>query len=116
MSTVQTALLIILAVAIAVVAVLLYRARLLPWPSIGLAAFTSAVCFTVGGDTGQDLPGPDVATVMGGVVGFLCVVSAILALIPRDPARAKPTRLPVVLSTVGIVAAALGLIFTLVTG
>jgi crotonobetainyl-CoA:carnitine CoA-transferase CaiB-like acyl-CoA transferase len=86
-----------------------------PWPAIGLAAFTAAVCFTVGGDSGQDLPGPDAATVTGGIVGFLTVVSAILALIPGDPERGRPSRIPVTTATVAIVLGGIGLVVSVVT-
>jgi hypothetical protein len=115
MSTLLTTLLILLAVVFIVVAVLLLRSTDLPWPMIGLAALTSAVCFTVGGDTGADLNGPDLALVMGAVAGVATVAAAILALTPHDRGNERPSRLPVLLPAVGTVVAAVGLIISLLT-
>ena len=112
MTTLQTVLLILVAVALVVAAVYIFRSgNRLPWPSIGVAALTCAVCFTVGGDTGQDMTGPDLATVVGALAGVLAVASAIVALVPRE----RPTRIPVLMSTLGTVVGAAGLLISLVT-
>ena len=115
MSTLLTTLLIVLAVGLVAGTVLVFRATDLPWPMIGLAAFTSAVCFTVGGDTGADLSGPDVALVVGALAGLATVASAILALTPHDKQRPHPSRLPIVLSGAGTVIGAVGLVVSLLT-
>jgi hypothetical protein len=115
MSTLPTTLLIVLAVGLVVGVVLVLRRTDLPWPMIGLSALTSAVCFTVGGDTGADLKGPDVALVMGAVAGVATVASAILALAPHDRHRPRPSRLPILLSAAGTVLGAIGLVVSLLT-
>ncbi len=74
----------LLAVVLLVSAVLLVRSSSrLPWPAILVAALTSAVCFTVGGDSSKGSTEPSVATMAAGVSGLLCVVAAIIALAPR---------------------------------
>jgi hypothetical protein len=115
MSTLLTTLLIVLAVGLLVGAVLVFRSSELPWPMIGLSAFTSGVCFTVGGDTGANLSGPDLALVVGAVAGVATVASAILALTPHDVQRARPSRLPMLLSAIGTVVGAVGLVISLLT-
>jgi hypothetical protein len=115
MSALLTTLLIVLAVGLVVGVVLVFRSTDLPWPMIGLAAFTSAVCFTVGGDTGANLSGPDLALVVGAVAGVATVASAILALTPHDMKRSRPSRLPVMLSAIGTVVGAVGLVVSLLT-
>ena len=105
-----------LAVALVVTSVVLLRSRDgLPWPAILVASLTSAVCFTVGGGSGADLPGPSIATVMGSIVGFLAVAAAILALVPRRNHDGPPPRVPIVLCVVGIVLAAIGLVLNQLT-
>ena len=115
MSTLPTVLLIAFAVALVIAVVVVLRTTTLPWPMIGLAALTSGVCFTVGGDTGADQRGPDLALVMGAVAGVATVASAILALTPHDKHRSRPSRLPMLLSAVGTVVAATGLVISLLT-
>jgi drug/metabolite transporter (DMT)-like permease len=118
MTSVGTIVTFVLAVVLLLTAVLLVRSRSrLPWPAIGVCALASAVCFTVGGGSAQGTDGPGIATVMGSVVGFLGVASAIIALVPRrSPAQDGPApRVPIVLSAVGIVLGAIGLLVTLLT-
>lgn len=109
----------LLAVALLVTAVLLVRSsNAVPWPAIVVAALTSAVCYTVGGDSSADTSGPSIATVMGSVAGVLSVVAAILALVPRRPAHdgAPGPRIPILVSATGVALGALGLLLTLLTG
>jgi hypothetical protein len=115
MSTIGSTLLVVLAIALVVGAVLVFRSTDLPWPMIGLSAFTSAVCFTVGGDTGADLSGPDVALVVAAAAGVTTVASAILALTPHDEQNPHPSRLPILLSGTGTVVGAIGLVVSLLT-
>ena len=106
-----------LAVVLLVAAVLLVRSHSrLPWPAILVAALTSAVCFTVGGDSSEDSAGPSVATVAASVSGLLCVVSAIISLAPRRSGHGPAPLTPIVLSAVGIAVGALGLLLNLMTG
>jgi hypothetical protein len=56
-----------------------------------------------------------VATVIASVVGFLSVVAAIIALIPRS-GEAPPPRSPIMLAAGGIGLAGIGLLVNLVTG
>ena len=116
METLGTVVVVALAVGLLVTPVLLVRAKNAhPWPAIVVAMLTSGVCYTVGGGSGEDASGPSVATVIASVVGFLSVVAAIIALIPRsgdDP----PPRSPMVLSAAGIGLGGVGLLINLVTG
>ncbi|MCW2760627.1 MAG: hypothetical protein JWR85_828 [Marmoricola sp.] len=117
MPSVGALVLFVLAVALLVTAVLLVRSRSgLPWPAIGVAALTSAVCFTVGGDSQQDPGGPSVATVMASVAGFLSVVAAILALWPKRSHDVPASRMPIVLSSGGIALGAIGLLVSVLAG
>ena len=116
MQTVATLVVVALAVALLVTAVILFRSSNdLPWPAIVVAMLTSAVCFTVGGSSGEDTAGPSVATVMASVVGLVSVVAAIMALVPRS-GEAPASRSPIMLSAAGIVLGAVGLLVNLVTG
>jgi L-lactate permease len=93
----------VLALVLLVAAVLLVRSRSgLPWPAIVVAALTSAVCFTVGGDTSTGSAGPSIATVAGSIAGLLSMVAAILALVPKDSHETPAPRTPILLSTAGI--------------
>jgi hypothetical protein len=114
MSTPLTVLLVAVAIALAVTAVLtLVRGGGLPYPSLGLAALTAAVCFTVGGATGEDLRGPDVATVMGALVGVLTVAAAIISLVPRDAETERPSLLPILVATGAVLVGSAGLVVSL---
>ncbi len=106
---------VILAVALLVTAVLLVRAPGLPWPAIVVAALTSAICFTVGGDTSRDTSGPSIATVTGSIAGLVSVLAAILALVPR-PQDGPAPRAAIVLSAGGIAVGAVGLLVTVLAG
>ena len=107
----------VLAVALLGTAVLLVRSpSALPWPAIVVAALTSAVCFTVGGDSATDGSGPNLATVMGSLTGLLSVVAAIVALAPRRSHDTPAPRTPILLSAGGIALAAVGLLLSLLTG
>ena len=115
MSTPATIALIAVAVALAVSAILVVRRGSgLAWPSLGISALTAAICFTVGGATGADLKGPDLATVMGAFVGTATVASAIISLVPRD-VDGPPALLPVRIATVASVAGSVGLVISLLT-
>ena len=115
MATPLTVLLIAVAVVLAATALWLLRSgNQLPWPTLGLSSLTCAVCFTVGGATGADLDGPDIATLMGALVGFATLLAAILALVPRDTAR-NPLRLPTLVGTVAVVVGSVGLVVSLLT-
>jgi len=115
MSTPATVVLIVVAAVLAVAAVVvLRRGSGLAWPSLGLSAVTAAICFTVGGATGADLHGPDVATVMGALVGTATVAAAIISLVPRD-ADGPPSRVPVWIATCAAVAGNIGLVISLLT-
>ncbi|MCW2828167.1 MAG: hypothetical protein JWQ67_1783 [Marmoricola sp.] len=108
---------VLLAVALLGTAVLLLRSpSRLPWPAIVVAALTSAVCFTVGGDSGRNDSGPSIATVMGSAAGFLSVVAAVLALVPKQSHEGPAARTPLLLSVGGIVLGAIGLLLNLLTG
>ncbi len=116
MSTPLTVLLIAVALALVIAAAMLLRSgKRLPWPALGLSALTSAVCFTVGGATGADQSGPDLATVVAAVSGFLTVVAAIIALVPRDAERHPPSLVPIMIATVSVVIGAVGLVISLLT-
>ena len=75
----------------------------------------SGVCFTVGGGSGEDASGPSIATVVAAIVGLLSVAAAILALVPRSRNR-PPSRLPMLLSTGGILIGAVGLVLNQLAG
>ena len=116
MQTVGTVVVVALAVALLVIAVLLVRSRNAhPWPAIVAAMLTSGVCYTIGGGSGENDPGPSVAIVIASIVGFLSVAAAIIALIPRS-GQAPPPRSPIVLAAGGIGLAGVGLLINLVTG
>lgn len=111
--------LLLLAAALLATAVVLARSRsALPWPAILVAALTAAVCFTVGGDSVKDGSGPNFATVTGAIAGFLSVVAAVMALVPKRSRNedGPAPRTPILLSVGGITLGALGLLLTLVTG
>lgn len=116
MHTVATLVVVALAVALFATAVVLFRSRsALPWPAIAVAMLTSAVCFTVGGSSAKDTSGPSVATVIASVVGFVSVVAAILALVPRS-GESPASRSAIQLAAAGIVLGSIGLLVNLVTG
>lgn len=116
MSTPLTVALIAVAVAIAAGALVVLRTGSgLPWPLLGFSALTSAVCFTVGGATGADLKGPDLATVMGAFVGIATIISAIIALVPRDADVRGPSRVPLLLATAASVVGCAGLVVSVLT-
>ncbi len=107
----------VVALALLVTAVLLVRSTsALPWPAIVVAALTSGVCFTVGGESATDGSGPSLATVMGSLTGLLSVVAAVIALAPRRSHDTPAPRTPILLSAGGIALAAVGLLLTLLTG
>jgi hypothetical protein len=116
MDTVGTIVVVAMAVALLVIAVLLVRSKNAhPWPAIVGAMLASGVCYTVGGGSGEDASGPSVATVIASVVGFLSVVAAVIALMPRS-GNAPPPRSPIMLSAGGIGLVGIGLLVNLVTG
>jgi hypothetical protein len=116
METATVIVVVVLAFALLVTAVLLLRSPSAhPWPAIVAAMLTSGVCYTIGGVSVEDTPGPNAATVAASVVGLLSVVAAVIALIPRS--RSVPaSRAPIVLSSAGIVLGSVGLVLTVVTG
>ena len=115
MSTPVTVVLIVVAVVLAVgAAVVLRRGSGLAWPSLGISALTTGICFTVGGATGADLRGPDVATVMGALVGVATVAAAVISLVPRD-VDGPPSRVPVWIATCATVVGNIGLVISLLT-
>ena len=117
MLSVGSVVILVLAVALLVTSVLLVRsANGLPWPAIVVAALTSAVCFTVGGDSSADASGPSIATVMGSLTGLLSVIAAIMALVPKADRDSAAPRTPIVLSAGGIALGAIGLLLTLMIG
>ena len=90
METLGTIVVVILAIALLVTPVLMLRSKNPhPWPAIVGAMLTSGICYTVGGD-GQEASGPSVATVIASIVGFLSVVAAFIALMPRSGERPTP--------------------------
>jgi hypothetical protein len=116
MLSVGSIVVLVLAGGLLVTAVLLVRsASGLPWPAIVVAALTSGVCFTVGGDSSTDASGPSIATVMGSLTGLLSVVAAVIALVPRGSHDSPAPRTPIVLSAGGIALGALGLLLTVVS-
>jgi ABC-type Mn2+/Zn2+ transport system permease subunit len=115
METLGTVVVVVVAVALLVIPVLLVRAKSAhPWPAIVVAMLTSGVCYTVGGGSGQG-SSPSVATVIASIVGFLSVVAAIVALIPRS-GNAPPPRSPILLAASGIGLGGVGLLINLFTG
>jgi uncharacterized membrane protein YccC len=116
MPTVGSIVIVVVAAVLLVTAVLLVRSPGLPWPAIVVAALTSAVCFTVGGDPAQDAAGPSIATVTGSVAGVVSVVAAIMALVPKRSHENPASRTPIVLSAGGVVIGALGLLVTVLIG
>jgi hypothetical protein len=116
MSTPLTVVLIAVAVAIAAGALVVLRTGSgLPWPLLGFSALTCAICFTVGGATGADLKGPDLATVVAAFVGMATVASAIIALVPRDADVQGPSPVPPLLATGATVIGCVGLVISLLT-
>ena len=107
---------VVVAVALLVTAVLLVRSPGLPWPAIVVAALTSAICFTVGGDTSTDTSGPSIATVTGSVAGLVSVLAAIMALVPKRSHDGPARRTPIVLSAGAIAFGAVGLLITVLNG
>ena len=118
MDTVGSIVLVLVAAALLVTAVLLARSSSgLPWPAIVVAALTSAVCFTVGGDSGEDAAGPNLATVMGSLAGLLSIAAAVISLVPFSGSQDGPgPRTPIVLAAGGIALGAVGLLLTVLTG
>jgi hypothetical protein len=115
METLGTVVVVALAVALLVAPVLLLRSKNPhPWPAIVGAMLTSGVCYTVGGG-GQDASGPSVATVIASIVGFLSVVAAVIALVPRS-GNAPPPRSPIMMAAGAIGLGGIGLLITLVAG
>ena len=80
-----------------------------PWSAISIAMLTSAVCFTVGGDSAADSSSPSVGTIVASVVGLMSVAAGVLALIPRSRSL-EPSRLPLRIAIVAIVVGAVGLL------
>ena len=110
MSDLGVVAIVVLAFVLLVGAVLLLRSRSVsPWPAIVVAAFSSGVCFTVGGNSPGGDSGPNVATVVAGVVGILTVVAAILSLI-RWPEGSPIARTPILVAVSAIVLGAVGLL------
>jgi hypothetical protein len=116
MPTAGSIVILVLAVVLLVTAVLLVRSPGLPWPAIVVAALTSAVCFTVGGDTAKDTSGPSIATVTGSVAGVLSVVAAVMALVPKRSHDNPASRIPILLCAGGIAIGVFGLLLTLLIG
>ena len=117
MSTVGTIVVVVLALGLIATAALLLRARpSVPWPAIIAAAAASGICFTVGGDAGKDGSGPDLAIVMGSVVGFLCVVAAIVALVPRRSGGRPPSQVAFLLSVGATALGGAGLLVSRLAG
>jgi drug/metabolite transporter (DMT)-like permease len=117
MGTVGTIVVVALSLGLLATAVLLLRVRpSVPWPAIIAAAVASGICFTVGGDASEDGSGPDLAIVMGSVVGFLCVVAAIVALIPRRSGNRPPSRVPFLLSVGATALGGAGLLVSRLAG
>lgn len=117
MGALGTIVVVALALGLLATAGLLVRARpVVPWPAILSAAVASGICFTVGGDASQDRSGPDVAIVVGAVVGFSCLVSAVVALVPRSSGGRSPSRLPFRLSVGATVLGAVGLVLSRLGG
>jgi uncharacterized membrane protein YozB (DUF420 family) len=116
MSSLGAVIEVVLAVVLLVAAAWLLRSRgVSPWPAIVVAAFTSGVCFTVGGDSARDASEPSVATIVAAIAGILTVVAAILALVPRV-ARPPFTRLPTLVASAAIVVGAVGLLVNRLVG
>ncbi len=114
MPTVSAVVIALLAVALLVGAVLLHRSRgAHAWPAIGVAALTSGICFTVGGE-GSSGSGPSLAIVIGGFVGLLSVAAGIAALVPQRTDR-PPSRTPLLIAVAAIVVGAAGLLVSLLT-
>jgi uncharacterized membrane protein YccC len=108
--------LVLLAVVLLVAAVLLVRSgNRVPWPAVVIAALTSAICYTVGGDSARDASGPSIATVAGSAAGMLTVVAAIMALLPRR-ATSAASRTPILVCAAGIAVGAVGLLLTAASG
>ncbi len=115
--SVGSVVILVVALGLLVTAVLLVRsASALPWPAIVVAALTSGVCFTIGGEASTDGSGPNLATVMGSLTGLLSVIAAIIALAPRRTHDSPAPRTPILLSAGGIALAAVGLLLTLLMG
>ena len=115
METLGTIVVVILAIALLVTPVLMLRSKNPhPWPAIVGAMLTSGVCYTVGGG-GQEASGPSVATVIASIVGFLSVVAAFIALMPRSGERSAP-KSPIILAAGAIGLGGVGLLITLVAG
>ncbi len=103
---------VVIAVALLGAAVWLVRSRSTdphPWSAISIAMLTSAVCFTVGGDSAVNSDSPSIGTITAAVVGILSVVAGVLALIPRSRSL-EPSRLPLRIAIVAIVIGAAGLL------
>jgi hypothetical protein len=118
MDSLGSIVLVLVAAALLVTAVLMARSSNgLPWPAIVVAALTSAVCFTVGGDSDKDASGPNLATVMGSLAGLLSIAAAVISLAPFAGSREGPgPRTPILLAAGGIALGALGLLLTVLSG
>jgi len=116
METLGTIVVVALAVALLVTPVLLVRSKSAhPWAAIVLAMLTSGICYTIGGGSGEDASGPSVATVIASIVGFLSVVAAIIALVPRSGDDPAP-RSPIMMAAAAIGLGGVGLLINVVTG
>jgi hypothetical protein len=107
---------VVVAVALLVAAALLLRSRRVsPWPAIVVAAFSSGVCFTVGGNAPRAGSEPNVATVAAAIVGLITVAAAILSLI-RWPESSPIARTPILVAVAGIAIGAVGLLVNQLVG
>ncbi len=111
--TLSNAVVLVLVVVLLGCAVVFFRSRNpRPWTAILVAAVAAGACFTVGGESATDSAGPSVATVFAGIVGTLCVVAWIIALVPRS-ADAPPRQAPSLLASSAVVLGAVGLLLNI---
>ena len=108
--TLSNAVILALVVVLLVCAAVFFRSRNPhPWTAILVAAVAAGACFTVGGESATDSSGPSVATIFAGIVGLLCVVSGVAALVPRPVDRPAP-QAPSILASSAVALAAVGLL------
>ena len=109
-------LIVVIAVGLVAAAVMLVRSRRVsPWPAIVTGTVASGICFTIGGSSGRDASEPSIATVVGAIVGLICVAAAVLSLV-RRPERTPLSRMPTLMAATATVIGAVGLIVHLVAG
>ena len=117
MGTLGTTVVLVLGIALLVaLAVLLRAGRAITWPSIGLSAVASGFCFVAAGAHVGSGPGPGPAIVCGGLAGLLCLLAAVLVLVPSRHTDGTPGRLPVWIASAGTVLGAVGLLLGPVYG